>query len=284
MLSTPSGWFSNFQHIPVGSRNTLADTRAKAHPHPATCGAVGRAPRPGHSRTARERARPRCSPSGPSRAPPGDAQARVLPPPSGRRNSDAQSLRGTQWVGQGHEGSSWRAGHLLSSQGVHRGLFETPAATGMSPGPHSNPLGRGPPTCTDSACGTRLVPVMCRGPVGGASVDRRQGLTHETDRERDARPLQRGFPMATAAWAPPLSRGGGLRGRSPRPAQWPPSLPTGPAPLHPEPPQQRSTSACHTPDLLTALHCSGRPPPWPPAGQPMGPAQAEPLSLTAIPC
>lgn len=122
--------------------------------------------------------------------------------------SRAWSPRATQWVGQGQDGSPWRAEHLLSSRGVHRGLSKPPAATGMSPGPHSTPLGRGSPTHTDSASGTRLVPVMCGGPVGGASVDRRQGLTHETDRERDVRPLERGFPMTTVAWVPPLSRGG----------------------------------------------------------------------------
>lgn len=129
---------------------------------------------------------PEAAPLGPAGAGFFWGRPRVLPLPSELGHgmleaSRAWSPRAPRWVGQGQGGRPWRAEHLLSSQGVHRGLSKPPAAAGVSPGPHSAPLGRGSPTCTDSASGTRLVPVVCGGPAGGASVDRRQGLTHETD-------------------------------------------------------------------------------------------------------
>lgn len=244
-------------HPPLAPGTRWQTFRRKLTHTPATCGGVGGLQdlRPASQSILEWPGRgdaPGAAPLGPAGAGFFWGCPRVLPLPSEHGHgmlmaSRAWSPRATQWVGQGQDGSPWRAEHLLSSQGVHRGLSKPPAATGMSPGPHSTPLGRGSPTRTDSASGTRLVPVMCGGPVGGASVDRRQGLTHETDRERDVRPLERGFPMTTVAWVPPLSSGGS------RP----------PSPLHPEPPLQSSTSACHTPALLTALpalHCSGETP------------------------
>ena len=137
----------------------------------------------------------------------------ILPLPSGHRHfsdvgTDAWHLQrvvaqGRAMGGAGPSRRPRRAERQPSSRAAHGRLSETPAAARREPGPSASCPDQRLTHTAPTLPGRQAGAVVCGGTDGRGSADSRQDLTRETDRERDIRLLERGFPISAAAGAPP---------------------------------------------------------------------------------
>lgn len=104
-----------------------------------------------------------------------------------------------QWAGPGQAGDpGGQSASPAPERLTHGRLSETPAAACREPGPSAScPEQRLPHTALTQP-GRQAGAVVGGGTDGRGSADSRQDLTHETDRERDIRLLEWGFPISAA--------------------------------------------------------------------------------------
>lgn len=109
-----------------------------------------------------------------------------------------------QWAGPGQAGDpGGQSASPAPERLTHGRLSETPAAACREPGPSAScPEQRLPHTALTQP-GRQAGAVVGGGTDGRGSADSRQDLTHETDRERDIRLLEWGFPISAAGGVPP---------------------------------------------------------------------------------